>query len=707
VNRLAALSALALLAAAAPRAGFRLEERLPAGTLLFAEVPSAAAFRDGFKKTPFAKLFDDPEVRAFAGDALDAAIRQLAAAGADFQKATGVSVDRVWEIPSGQVAFALPAAPAQDDPAPGLLLTADCAGKRDTLLKLVAFARENDKKAQSYKIGDVDVLQGALASEVPWHLAVFGDVLAVATTRGALERLAGPAPGATLATSPVFKKARESAGVKDAFIYADVAGLMREIHAQLGEQERKAFAALGLDGFTIATGGLSFEAGRVIERIQIGTKPERRGLAKFLSLKGAARGFEAAPADALHFVSLSIDLAELYDTILDVLTQAEPPAALRLKDEIADLERRAGVTLKGDLFPAFGPAVSAYAALPADGLLPEAVTTFQIRDAARLDACLTSALRNIPAKLGSIDYKGKKIEYFLFDGPSGFDPARLMLSNLYWMRDGDRLHVSGLASLAWGVGTANSLKRHVGRRDQPTLAGAPAVRDWLGGTTGDASFVVFADLERGFAPLYNSLAPFAFFFRGLVHQGGAGVDLLKLPLGETVGKYLSQVIYRVKVDVDALRIEAVSASGSGPMAMAFVGAAAALTLPAIARATENAKTSSCLAELSGLYFAAQAHVEDKKAWPAATGAGFLKALKDGGYLDEEPVCGHAGVPAWRGPAKDVNQADDLEVVFCDEPGNHPDGGINVVRKNGALETLKKDHPDYERALKSTVSIQKK
>jgi hypothetical protein len=707
VIRALLLATLALLAGA-PRAAFRLEDKLPASALFFAEIPSGAAFRDGFKKTPLFKFFQDEEIRAFAGEALDSALKDLEALSADFQKETGISLGRAWEIPDGQVAFGLPAFKAEGAKSPDAVLTADCPGKRDALLKLAAFARKSydartKDKAETYKIGDVEAVAGVLVSGVAWHLAVFGDVLAVGTSRAALERLAAPAPAAALAAAPNFLKAREKAGAGEVFLYADVAAFVRAAKDELGEEERKVVAALGLDGFTYAAGGAAFRDGSVVERFFLGTGPERRGLARFLSLKGAAPGFESAPADALQFISLSIDLAELYDTGMDVAAQADPPAAARLKDQLADLERQAGVTLKGDLLPALGHGVSAYAALPGDSLLPEAVTTFQIRDAARFDACLQAALKNIPAKLGKIEFKGRAIEYFLFEGPGGFDPSRMLLSNLYWMRDGDRLHVSGLVSLAWGFGSANSLKRHVLRREKPTLAAAPSVRDWTGGKTDGASLVFFLDLERGFTALYNTAAPFAVFFRDALRGAGLGVDLMKLPLGTTVGKYLSQVIHRVRVEPDGLRIEGVSASGATLMTAVYAGAAAVVVVPAAARAMEMAKTSSCLAQMSGVYFALVQHETDKAEYPRQTGAALVKKLKDLGYIDHPPVCAHAGTSTFRGPAKDINQLDDEDVIFCDEPGNHPDGSINVIRKNGTMETLKAGHPDVQRALKTTVA----
>ena len=40
-------------------------------------------------------------------------------------------------------------------------------------------------------------------------------------------------------------------------------------------------------------------------------------------------------------------------------------------------------------------------------------------------------------------------------------------------------------------------------------------------------------------------------------------------------------------------------------------------------------------------------------------------------------------------------------LFCDEPANHPDGSINVLRRNGAMGALKPNDPDYAKALQTT------
>jgi hypothetical protein len=701
---------LPLLALGAARAEFRLQDLLPEGTLLFAETPSANAFREAFKKTRLYAFFQDEEIRHFGGSAFEALVKNVEGFTKDFEKELGLPWDKAWELPTGQAAFAVPSVAQDDDRQPDLVLALDCAGRRETLLKAVAFARKayeerSKKKAEVWKAGDDEVVSGELGGDVRFHLSVLGDALVAATWKGTMEDLAAAfrKPRAKpLSRAAAFQRAREKVGGKELFFYADVAGFVKGVKERLGEDERKAVRALGLEGFTTASGALTVGDRFVTERFFLGVTGEKKGLARFLSLKGAATGFEAAPDNALQFLSFSVDVPELYDTVIDILKGTDEVEAQRALDAIAEFEKQVGLSLKDDLFAAFGPRVWAYSALPAEGLVPDAVTCFEIKDAARFDKCLASALKNIPADLGEVLFRGKKIQYFKFKQPGGFgEPARLFLSTVYFLRDGDKLYTSGGASIPMGFGGANALKRHVLRQEKPRLAAAPAVRDWLGGKTGGASLVFYLDLERIFTVAYNTLAPFLTLFKETLGAGPGAVDLMRIPLGETIGKYLAQTVHLVSVEPEGLRVEGVSASGTSLMTAVYAGAAAVVLFPAIERATAEAKTSGCKAQCSSVFFAMVSHHGEKQKYPDRTGRAFLKQLKDLGYLDEEPACPHSGKASYRGPAKDVNQMGDADVVFCDEPGSHPDGTINVLRKNGATETLKPGTDEFTKALETT------
>jgi hypothetical protein len=190
------------------------------------------------------------------------------------------------------------------------------------------------------------------------------------------------------------------------------------------------------------------------------------------------------------------------------------------------------------------------------------------------------------------------------------------------------------------------------------------------------------------------------FFRETLRGERGGVDLLKLPLGETVGKYLGQSVQQVTVEPDGLRADGLSGSGTTLMTAVYVGAAGIVLFPAISRMNDSNKVAQCLSQSTSVYFAVLNHFEEKKKYPEKTGAEFFKELKDANYLQEEPTCPITG-GAYRGPAKDLNTLGDADVIFCDEPGNHGDGSITVLRRNGTTATLRPADPEYKKALEST------
>lgn len=708
MRRYALLLPLLAIGAAA-RAPFRLENLLPETTLLFAETPSASDFRAAFKKTPLHALFQEEEVRQFADSAITGFLKETADFRREFEKALGIPWDSAWELPTGQIAFAASTILQEKDSQPDLVLTLDCAGRRATLQKALAFVRERHdaraaEKAKVWKTGDVEVLSGALNRDLPWHAAVLDDALVVTTWKGRMEQIVGALrqpPAKPLSRSTTFTKAREKSGGKELFLYADLAGFVRGVEERLGDDAKKVVRALGLQGFTTAAGGLSFGPRFVKERFFLGTAGERKGLAKLLSLKGAAHGFEAAPEGSLQYLSFSIDAGELYDTVLEILKGSNEIDYQQALDRIDRFEKESGISLRNDLFPAFGPRITSYSALPREGFLPDSVTCFEIKDAARFDKCLKAALRNLGAELGPIDFRGKRIECLKFTAPAEFDPLRMILSSLYILRDGEKLYVTGIASVAFGYGAANALKREILRRERPRLSASAPVREWLGGKTDGASLVLYWDLERTFTHAYNTSAPLVVMFQGLLRTLGLRADLMRLPLGETIGRHLGASVHLVHAEPDGLRVDGFSASGMSITTLAFAGAAAVVAYPAVARSLEEGKTASCLSTCYSVYFAAVNHQQQKQKFPAKTGADFVKELRDLGFLREDPVCAHAGKSAFRGPAKDVNQMADTDVIFCDEPGSHPDGSINVVRKNGQIETLKAGHPDIKKALETT------
>ncbi|MBI3857103.1 MAG: hypothetical protein HY293_15565, partial [Planctomycetes bacterium] len=182
LKRLALLLPLVALGAA-PRAEFRLEAILPETTLLFAETPSAPAFREAFKKTPLAKFFEDEEVRTFAAGAFDSALQTFGAFGAGLDK--DFSVEKALEHLSGQVAFAMPSLVAGEKKEPDLVLAFDGAGHGDFHRRALAeirkkYEEKSGKKAVAWKAGTDEVLGFELLPDVHLHLAILGETVVAA-----------------------------------------------------------------------------------------------------------------------------------------------------------------------------------------------------------------------------------------------------------------------------------------------------------------------------------------------------------------------------------------------------------------------------------------------------------------------------------------------------------------------------------------------
>ncbi|MHC4607860.1 MAG: RNA polymerase sigma factor, partial [Planctomycetota bacterium] len=62
-----------------------------------------------------------------------------------------------------------------------------------------------------------------------------------------------------------------------------------------------------------------------------------------------------------------------------------------------------------------------------------------------------------------------------------------------------------------------------------------------------------------------------------------------------------------------------------------------------------------------------------------------------------------GFTNYRGPNGNVNWFGDGDVVGCCEPGHHPDGRINVLRKSGDVQTVGPSSSLYKNALASTTT----
>lgn len=628
----------ALSSAAAPvRGGFALQDHLPKTTLVFLEIPDSGNFRIAFERGRLYEVVKNDEVQQFIRPAWKALLKQFESFAKEFEQAVGIPWDKAWELAHGQTALSVVS--IEEKEGPDLVLSLDCAGNRATLLKAVQFLRdryekETGKKAQSWKIGEAEVLTGEISEKFAVHVAVLGDVLVATTRKSTMESIGtNLQTGAAdpLSKSPLFQKARGRAELPGngagLLAYANLPGILDTVARHEGEREEKLFEGLGLRSLTYVAGAIVPEGDRVRESFHIGVSGERKGLAKLFSLKGAAPDFTHAPAGALEFASLSVDLADLWETAIGVFEVLDEYEHEGIVEGIRRFEREAGISIKDDLIPALGPRIYGSMVFPPEGLVPDGVTVYEIKDKERLDKCLRAIAKNLQAEWAAIEHQGKKIEYLRFHQATA-EEVRGALGSVYFVRTDTRLIATGVASLlsGTGAGSPNALKRFLARSGGPTLADVPEVKAWVGGKTGGASAVLYADLERGFNVLYNTLAPIAGVFGGAAGAAGLPIDLVDLPLGETLAKSFSKTITFVESDDDGLAIRSVSGSGLTLMTAVYGGGVAAMAFPLIQAMEDKDRARRCGYTIENLSQATKLYEIDYGKYPPSGNAEWVKAL---------------------------------------------------------------------------------
>ena len=157
----------------------------------------------------------------------------------------------------------------------------------------------------------------------------------------------------------------------------------------------------------------------------------------------------------------------------------------------------------------------------------------------------------------------------------------------------------------------------------------------------------------------------------------------------------------------------------------IIGILAALLLPAIARAIRRARVTSCANNLSQLWKMQNVYMSQfggrMKSMPRDTGAAFWQALTTTNppLIDATvndiyicPVLGSSEPPAcdYYGPGDVVNKLGDGDVVGCDDPQNHNEGGGtsnggNVLRKSG--DVVEVPGQDFDNIINSSKTPPKK
>ncbi len=576
-----------------------LEQWVPANTFAFVSVPNLTAAQEAFKKTSLWKIWEDEEVKQALEPTREALDKQWEEFEKNFEETVGLKFDDAVEVLDGQVAFAVVDLPGTNDHGPeklDVLFSLDVGDYRDRAEQLLTKGKEElMKQQQNLKEGSYDFKGFKVSTlgdeQLTMHYTFVGSTLLLGTQKATFENVitaANDGLPTCLASDPMFAKVRSTcgAGNENFLLYANVYELYAKYEPEMDEDAIKVISGLGLRDVKAVGAAVTLGGDDVKDVVYIHCPGPRKGIPKILSFTSAEpKDLSIVPQDAIAVSVINMDLAQAYDDVLDTVRHvAENNDWKEIEDGIAKAEEEVGFKFS-ELLSSFGTQFVSYSAFPeAGGVFPDSVMAVELRDAAKFEACIKAVVDKKKAEFRELPFQGETIHYMSrMEVPeeadremrtflSGYPLAYVIKGNTLYFSENTHALRRMILSLGHGGETvaSNTLWRNANAR-----LGAPQ------------GVLVYYDFARLFNLGYNTVVPVAQYFQGFLSEAGIPLDIARLPLGETLGKYISQSITGISSDADGIKIESHSSIGLSVSGVFIAGVAAAVAIPTMSRERTN------------------------------------------------------------------------------------------------------------------------
>ncbi len=563
--------------AAKPARAFRLSEIVPSGTILYASIDDVPAFVESLKSTATYRLWLEPEVQAFLGDAVREVRTKIEAGREAFARETGLDSREFQSFIRGQAAIAvLPPAPAGS--MPRVVASVDVGENarriREIARGLVAKARREagpgvEISIDSYSYGSVTV-ESVRANGMPFaiHSAVVGPSLLLTNDEeamnDAIEAASGTSRRPALAADPAFGRvmSRIRGNGPSVAAYADVAAAIEAFSSRIDDEKRAVLAALGV--LDARAAGLATTIGKdgVYDTFYLDAPGERRGILKLLDLP--QRPFESldvAPSDALVFAGLHADPSELWSEIRRIASAVKPGAAAEIDSALAEARAEIGFDPIADVVEAIGDEFTFVLRAPKSGPVPDMAFVARLRDAEKIKLAIgrldekirehagsgaprhTVSTTDSGATLHSIAPEGAPfgLHFAITDDSVVIAPQASMVK-------------ATLAAGSGGLGRDTRFARALG-----TLDVGPDSR---------VGSLVYVDLENGLRYVYNLAAPFLSGWRG---SKRVPIDMALLPTVDTLARHMAPIVQVMWSDQGGITTRSVSPTGNSAVIYATIG----------------------------------------------------------------------------------------------------------------------------------------
>jgi hypothetical protein len=573
---------------AEPSGGFRLEGRVPASTLAFASLEGLGPdMFDRLGETGIGRFFADPEVKAFLAPIQEGfmeLIEQGGGRGGPFSGMPPIVFEALEQLSAvnGQVAVALVDIDAEHE-MPRVVASLDFGSKVDEFVAFLERLRsEIDPDGQHLRAETREGRQfwSVADAPVPIVATVVDTALVLATDEGLLlEAVRGGGEGSLGGSGDYSSLRARTAGDRPiAFVYANVAALLRVFAGDMGSGPKAIPLALGLDQVKAAAYGLSFAGDGFRDTLAIHAPGSDHGILPLLRSRplGDGRFLPMVPAGAFLYGEGTYDLGSILPRVRDLVRQIDARQAEQFDEGLQQANRFLGVDIEHEVMGSLGEGFGLYASFPeTGGLFPEVALFLRAKDPAaaesafdRLAAGIAGAINekgDAIARTRTLDYRGQRLHLFEIQEDHGDDAIPFTPT---WTVLGDALVITLVP---------HTMKEIVLRSQATGASGLAAQEDFRSLWTGkpaEAMEFWYLDTQAALALLYDTAVP---LLQAAVKPNMIPVpirfDWALLPAARTVRPYFRSMSAHVTANDEGLSF---SLEGPVPVmpVIAVAGAAA-------------------------------------------------------------------------------------------------------------------------------------
>jgi Protein of unknown function (DUF3352) len=377
-----AVSMLCLLALCASTwAAPSFEKVAPKDSLGFVYVRDVRASVEKFKKHSAYALWKEPSLQAF----LEKAIARVNEKLEEAEGKAGIKLQDVLDIFQGQMGMYVTGNPDEDGHVVILFEVGDHSEKaREIMATLIKKAREEQAKdeagaeirTETAKIGGAEVIKVFDGEEdKPELLYTITDQTFILTNNAdametAIDRIRKVA-ATSIIDNDTYVTSLNRIGMKCDFVaFVDTSAILKLVQDELikkdamgGEQIRKTFDALGLNGLLGLSIGSEIKETEAVSRIFINMIPEPKGvLTLFTQEPGVLHTADHVPANAVSFITYRFDLVKAYDEFEKIMNTLNPQAMVQMNMMMQGMAQQAKepFNLRNDVLSVFGPTWSMF-----------------------------------------------------------------------------------------------------------------------------------------------------------------------------------------------------------------------------------------------------------------------------------------------------------------------------------------------------------